>query len=76
MQVTEEMVNVPPGGDEAPMNQLDPMDAPIPGQSLTNSPENSYPWEQPPVLTDVKEASMFFFSKLIILTKELVTAAV
>ena len=38
---------------------------PIPGQSLTNSPENSYPWEQPPVLTDVKEASMFFFSKLI-----------
>lgn len=38
---------------------------PIPGQSLTNSPENTYPWEQPPVLTDVKEASMFFFSKLI-----------
>ncbi len=38
---------------------------PIPGQSLTNSPENSYPWEQPPVLTDVTEASMFFFSKLI-----------
>lgn len=29
---------------------------PIPGQSLTNSPEDKYPWEQPPVYTSVKEA--------------------
>ena len=37
---------------------------PIPGQSLTNSPENQYPWEQPPVLTDPQDASRFFLSKL------------
>jgi hypothetical protein len=29
---------------------------PIPGQSLTNAPEDKYPWEQPPVYTSVKEA--------------------
>ena len=29
---------------------------PIPGQSLTNAPEDRYPWEQPPVYTSVKEA--------------------
>ena len=37
---------------------------PTPGESLTNSPENQYAWEQPPVITDVREASRFFLSKL------------
>lgn len=37
---------------------------PIPGESLTNSPENQYAWEQPPVITDIREASRFFLSKL------------
>ena len=55
MQVTEEMVNVPPGGDEAPMNQLDPMDAPVPGQSLTSDPSNM-PYESPPDITDPQQA--------------------
>jgi|TARA_B100000073_G_C23639401_1_gene536000 hypothetical protein len=29
---------------------------PIPGQSLTNSPDNKYQWEGPPDFTDLKEA--------------------
>ncbi len=29
---------------------------PIPGQSLTNSPESPYPWESPPTLTNPREA--------------------
>ena len=29
---------------------------PIPGQSLTNSPESEYPWESPPTLTNPREA--------------------
>lgn len=37
---------------------------PTPGESLTNSPENQYAWEQPPVITDIREASRFFLSKL------------
>ena len=38
---------------------------PMPGESLTNSPENPRAWEQPPVITDVREASRFFLAKLI-----------
>ena len=37
---------------------------PMPGESLTNSPENPRAWEQPPVITDVREASRFFLAKL------------
>ena len=29
---------------------------PVPGQSLTNAPEDKYPWEQPPVYTSLKQA--------------------
>lgn len=29
---------------------------PVPGQSLTNAPEEKYPWEQPPVHTSLKQA--------------------
>jgi len=37
---------------------------PIPGESLTNSPENQRAWEQPPVITDPQEASRYFLDKL------------
>lgn len=55
MQVTEETINMPPGGEESPTNQLDPMDAPIPGQSLTSDPQNM-PYEGPPQTADPEEA--------------------
>ena len=34
---------------------------PIPGQSLTNSPEDARPWEQPPEQTTVREATQEIF---------------
>ena len=36
----------------------------IPGYSLTRSPEDAYTWEQPPVISSSRAASVFFFSKL------------
>ena len=38
---------------------------PIPGQSLTNSVEQKYPWEQPPQMTSVKEAREKIFLDLL-----------
>ena len=46
-------------------NDLVMFDAPIPGSSLTRSPEDSYTWEQPPVITDASEAARFFFGQLL-----------
>ena len=36
----------------------------IPGSSLTRSPEDAYTWEQPPVISSSRAASVFFFSKV------------
>ncbi len=36
-----------------------------PGQSLTNSKEQPYPWEQPPQMTSVKEATQKIFLGLL-----------
>ena len=41
----------------------DPFDAPIPGQSLTDTPGN-YPWEHPPQYTDPAEAAEFIWQSL------------
>lgn len=40
-------------------------EAPIPGQSLTNSPEEPYPWEGPPQITSQKEAMNKIFLEII-----------
>jgi len=37
---------------------------PIPGQSLTNSPEQPYSWEQPPEFTNPREAMLHVFEVL------------
>lgn len=37
---------------------------PIPGQSLTNSPDQQYPWEKAPELTDAREAMFVIFDSL------------
>ena len=42
---------------------INPFDAPIPGQSLTDEPQN-YPWEHPPKYTDFMEASTFIWDRL------------
>ena len=45
--------------------QQNPFDTPIPGQSLTNSPDNSYPWENPPRFTNRREAEIFILEELL-----------
>ena len=37
---------------------------PVPGQSLTNSPEEKYNWEKPSEFTNVKEATLYVFEIL------------
>ena len=38
---------------------------PIPGQSLTNDPDQRYPWESPPEYTDYKQALNFIANQLL-----------
>ena len=38
---------------------------PIPGQSLTNAPDQRYPWESPPEYTDYKQALNFIADQLL-----------
>ena len=40
-----------------------PFDAPVPGQSLTDTPGN-YPWEHPPQVVDPEEASEYIWQML------------
>ena len=40
-----------------------PFDAPVPGQSLTDTPGN-YPWEHPPQFVDPEEASEYIWQML------------
>ena len=46
------------------MAEMSKMDRPIPGQSLTNDPDNPAPYEQPPKFTNVHEASQFMWDKI------------
>ena len=39
------------------------LQAPIPGQSLTDSPKN-YPWERPPQMVDVEEVTLHYINRL------------
>ena len=38
------------------MELVDPFNKPVPGQSLTNDPDNPYPWESPPEFVNVNTA--------------------
>ena len=42
--------------DQEGLEFLGQMQRPIPGQSLTNSPDAPYPWEQPPEFTEIQPA--------------------
>jgi len=42
--------------DQEGLEFLGQMQRPIPGQSLTNSPDSPYPWEQPPEFTETQPA--------------------
>ena len=47
--------------EEAGMN---PFNAPIPGESLTQDPDQKFPWEQPPEINDVDTAIKEIFINL------------
>ena len=40
-------------------------EAPIPGQSLTNNPEDNYAWEKQPEMVDIKQAREKIFLNLL-----------
>ena len=42
-----------------------PFNAPTPGESLTRDPEQKFPWEQPPEITDVDTAIKEVFINLV-----------
>ena len=60
--------------DQQALEEYNPFQGPIPGQSLTNSEDSQQPWEQPPRITNVKEARETVF--LEILKEENLTAIV
>ncbi len=45
------------------MVERNPFDAPVAGQSLTDTPKN-YSWENPPRFSDVNDSTMFVWKKL------------
>ncbi len=49
--------------DTTGLADIDPFNAPVPGQSLTDTPGN-YPWEHPPKNTDVEMLLENLFTKL------------
>ena len=49
--------------DNIKQPEYDPFDAPIPGQSLTDTPGN-YPWAHPPKTVDPEEALDKFWNRL------------
>ena len=46
------------------LDHLGKMEGPIPGQSLTNSPDEPAPWERPPTYTTMNEAMHSLFDML------------
>jgi len=57
--IQQPIMNIPGMG-----GQINPFDAPTPGESLTKNPEEKYPWERPPQYTDVKEFMEDLFLQL------------
>jgi len=51
--------------DQQAIETMRPFDGPIPGQSLTNSPESTQPFEGPPEYTNVREATQAIFMSLL-----------
>lgn len=50
--------------NQATADKLINYTGPVPGQSLTNSPDQKYPWELPPQLTNRREAELYILEEL------------
>jgi hypothetical protein len=62
--IEEPMVSGSPLGDQF-MQNVQKMERPMPGQSLTNDPENPLPFEQPPRFVDKSDALEFLFASFV-----------
>ena len=51
--------------DQQALEEHNPFQGPVPGQSLTNSPDTQQPWEQPPKMTSIKEATERMFLEIL-----------
>ena len=51
--------------DQQALEEHNPFQGPIPGQSLTNSPDTQQAWEQPPRTTNIKEARELMFLEIL-----------
>ena len=51
--------------DQEALNTINPFSGPIPGQSLTNDPNEKNPWDNPPKYTGIKEATQTIFLDLL-----------
>jgi len=47
------------------ITEYNPFQGPIPGQSLTNSPDARQPWENPPEVTGIKDARELMFLEIL-----------
>ena len=46
------------------LDYLGEMNGPVPGQSLTNNPDEPYPWERPPQFVNMKESLYHLFGMM------------
>lgn len=60
-----EEAGLDPEIQEAMFGERQSLDRPIPGESLTNDPNNPYPFEQSPEYTDRTEALEYLFKRFI-----------
>ena len=51
--------------DQQALEEYNPFQGPIPGQSLTNNPDAQQAWEQPPKMTSIKEATERMFLEIL-----------
>ena len=68
--VDKEKIDIPSNkkfvqSDLAELTQLNSQAPKIPGQSLTNNPNNPYPWEQPPKFANPREALQNILNQLL-----------
>tara|TARA_R110002020_G_scaffold325876_1_gene541612 strand:+ start:1402 stop:2022 length:621 start_codon:yes stop_codon:yes gene_type:complete len=47
------------------ITEQNPFQGPVPGQSLTNSPDSRQPWENPPEVTGLKDARELMFLEIL-----------
>jgi hypothetical protein len=63
MLLNPKRINSKEGFGSRDLESVDPFDAPVPGQSLTEEP-GKRPWDTPPTITDVDDAFEYVIAKI------------